>query len=116
MRFSCFFVPYPYIYIGRNTFPHLTRRHEDGKPIVFHVLDHLFLIREQVKRDDAFVQADNLDVVLDEVNNIELALRELLLLEDRHDLTDTGLLQFRVAVVVDGRILDFHCCLHFFTN
>ena len=72
------------------------------------MLDHLFLIREQVKRDDAFVQADNLDVVLDEVNNVELALRELLLLEDRHDLTDTGLLQFRVAVVVDGRILDFH--------
>lgn len=64
--------------------------------------DHLFLIREQVKRDDAFVQADNLDVVLDEVNNVELALHELLLLEDRHDLTNTGLLQFRVAVVVDG--------------
>jgi hypothetical protein len=36
------------------------------------------------------------------------------LLEDRNDLAHTSFFQLYIAVVVDGRILNFHCFTNFY--
>ena len=109
MRFSCFFVPYPYIYIGRNTFSHLSRSQENGEAIVGHVRHHLFLIRVEGERDQTVVQTHGHHIRLDKVERIKHTTDELLLLKNVQGQSDPSLLQLLVSVVKKCIIFEHSC-------